>query len=733
MTSHHALVACALLLGSFCAPYSVFASSTIGLEQLQTLESLPRNELHDQLLNLPPTAQKNALAKLANIRPSQTHSMLADSQGELLYVESKSVLSLQNRSMLKTFDKLATYNLPADVFNLNSLPNATKTLYLDFNGHTLINRAWNTEYNQPSFSARSFSLDADYQSFSDGERYAIYTIWKRVAEDFAPFNINVTTAEPITFTPSTGHVLITPRQDTTGTYLPRAEVAAGIAYFDVFGEAIYPYTQPAFIYSDALYNQAGPIAETISHEFGHNLGLQHDGDTREAEGSVWREYYKGHGSGNISWASIMGGSEYRNVTQWSKGEYDGANNAEDDLAIIKNKLSYRSDDHGDNLYNATSLFVNSDGSLSSTNKALDSSNANQYNQGIIEQYNDRDFFTFSLNAKTSINLIAKPEQAQYTDDAIITDGSNLDIKLSLYDHIGNLIQSSDPLDDVKASIQNSLSAGTYFLSIDAVENTVSPYTRYASLGHYYLSGNLGQTAVDNTPDTFSFTRRHNVAPNTSQLSNGVTVSGINTPVEISIDNGEYSINEQAFTNEVGTIQAGDTLQLKHTSQADNNSVQTTTITVGAFSAQFTTHTSALNTQSADTTPDHFTFAAKSNVTLNSTQLSETITIQGIDANTNIQIENGEYSLNGQAFTNANGSLVAGDTIQIRHTSSNQNNSTVATVVTVGDYSASFSSTTTISNTGSTGGGSGSIPLGFLLIGLTGAMLHRKHPGSSMRQ
>lgn len=726
MPSHTPLVAFICLLSSLYLPQLALASDDIPLEQLQTLDSLPKNELHTQLLNLPPTAQRNALAKLARIRPSETNSMLADSQGELLYVEQQSALSLQNRSMFKTLNKLPTYNLPADVFDLHSHPDASKTLYLDFNGHTIINRAWNTEYKQASFFARSFSLDNDYQTFSDGERYAIYTIWKRVAEDFAPFNINVTTAEPSTFTSSIGHVLITPKLDSTGTYLPRASVAAGIAYFDVFGEQYYTYTQPAFVYSDALFNQAGPIAETVSHEFGHNLGLQHDGDSREPETSVWREYYKGHGSGNTSWASIMGGSEYRNVTQWSKGEYEGANNTEDDLAIIQNKLSYRADDHGNTQELATSLFINTDGSLVSTNLSLDDSTSNQHNQGIIEQYNDRDFFTFSLNQSSTINLRAQPEQAQYADDALITNGSNLDIKLSLYDHLGNLIQSHDPLDDVQASLQNTLNAGTYFLSVEAVGNTHTPYTRYASLGHYYLSGSLSDAAMDKTPDTFSFTQRDNVTPSTLQLSNAITISGINTSVNLHIENGEYSINEQAFTQAVGNIQAGDTLQLRHTSNTENNSTQTTTVTVGTFSTQFVTTTNALNVQSSDTTPDSFTFTHKAGVALNTTQLSETITVQGINTQVDVHIENGEYSLNGQAFTSNANTLVSGDTLQVRHTSSNLYNNTSNTVITVGDYKTSFSTTTAnASNTGNSSGGSGSIPLGFILLGLIGIMLHRK--------
>ena len=42
---------------------------------------------------------------------------------------------------------------------------------------------------------------------------------------------------------------------------------------------------------------------------------------------------RGHGTGALSWGPIMGASYGRNVSQWSRGQYYRATNAEDDLAI----------------------------------------------------------------------------------------------------------------------------------------------------------------------------------------------------------------------------------------------------------------------------------------------------------------------------------------------------------------------------------------------------------------
>ena len=98
----------------------------------------------------------------------------------------------------------------------------------------------------------------------------------------------------------------------------------------------HSYYQPALVFTKGVGTGAKNIAEAASHEAGHNVGLSHDGTASVG-------YYAGHGA----WAPIMGVGYSKAISQWSKGEYSGANNKEDDFAVIgQNGLALRADDHG---------------------------------------------------------------------------------------------------------------------------------------------------------------------------------------------------------------------------------------------------------------------------------------------------------------------------------------------------------------------------------------------------
>ncbi|MFT7643750.1 MAG: hypothetical protein ACI9G1_005516, partial [Pirellulaceae bacterium] len=87
----------------------------------------------------------------------------------------------------------ASYDL-SQTFNLHSRPNAALTIYLDFDGHTTSGTSWNN--GRGDINTPSWSLDGDASSFSTSEQQTVQRIWARVSEDFAPFEVNVTTEDP---------------------------------------------------------------------------------------------------------------------------------------------------------------------------------------------------------------------------------------------------------------------------------------------------------------------------------------------------------------------------------------------------------------------------------------------------------------------------------------------------------------------------------------------------------
>jgi hypothetical protein len=344
----------------------------------------------------------------------------------------------------------------SQTFQLHSQPGASKVIYLDFDGHTTSGTIWNSNFNGGAdIIAIPYDFDGKNASFSDTELSRIQNIWARVAEDFAMYDIDVTTEDPgIEALRRSGsgdnfygiRVVITPTSSWYGS-------AGGVAYIGSFD---WTSDTPTFVFSNILGNgNENYVSEAIAHETGHTLGLVHDGTT---SGTT---YYAGHGN----WAPIMGNSYYKAVTQWSKGEYAGANNTEDDLAVmLNNGASYRTDDHGDWIDSATML----------RGDILDGN-------GIIERTGDMDVFGFQTDAG---NILINVDPANLDP--------NLDILVQVLDDGGNIMGEDGQLNILPASLNLNLPAGTYYISIDGAGtgNPDTGYTDYASLGQYFISGQL---------------------------------------------------------------------------------------------------------------------------------------------------------------------------------------------------------------------------------------------------
>lgn len=110
-------------------------------------------------------------------------------------------------------------------------------------------------------------------------------------------------------------------------------------------------------------------------------------------------------------------------------------------------------------------------------------------------------------------------------------------------------------------------------------------------------GQLRMTSTggpDETPDAFAFADQTGVPLDTVVTSNTVTISGIDSTVDVSVANGEWSPNCQpsGFTTAAGVVEVGQTLCVRHTSASSFDTAVTTTLTVGTVMQAFTSRTVA---------------------------------------------------------------------------------------------------------------------------------------------
>ena len=380
--------------------------------------------------------------------------------------------------------------LPLDqTFLLHSRQGARRTIYLNFKGAALSGTAWNGSGG--NLNALPFDTDGVPYTFSTAELQRIQYIWQRVSEDFAAYDVNVTTeavpSDLITRSGSTDAVfgttvLITSR---TGVY---SCSCGGVAYLGIFDDTSDFY-KPALVFYDALGGgNEKYVAEAISHEAGHNMGLGHDGTSTVG-------YYQGHGSGVTGWAPIMGVGYYQALAQWSRGEYAGANNVQDDHAVMQsNGLPLRTDDHGNTSGTATVLSGTASGGVSTVSA-----------QGVVERPTDVDAFAFSAAAGTATFNVTPAARS-----------ANLDARVELRDAGGNLLASANPVDALNASVSANLPLpGTYYLSVQGTgkgDPLTNGYSTYGSLGQYAVSGSFATSGSQAPSAVISASTLRGTAP-----------------------------------------------------------------------------------------------------------------------------------------------------------------------------------------------------------------------------
>jgi hypothetical protein len=77
-----------------------------------------------------------------------------------------------------------------------SRPQSSNKVHLDFDGCVTTGKAWNVAFSRSPINTPAFTLDSDTGSFTNAERAAIIAMWRAVAEDYAPFDLDITTEDP---------------------------------------------------------------------------------------------------------------------------------------------------------------------------------------------------------------------------------------------------------------------------------------------------------------------------------------------------------------------------------------------------------------------------------------------------------------------------------------------------------------------------------------------------------
>ena len=433
---------------------------------------------------------------------------------------------------------------------LDSRPEATGVLYLSFGGETVTDPFWNGGSTIYAAPAVINGIPISTTQMTD--------VWARVAEDFKPFEVTVTTSRARYDNAPVGQRMMAVITPTQSWYSSSVGGVAGIGSFrGPYSIYSFSSTVPCWVFNN--YNTSD-MALTISHELGHTVGLHHDG-LKDSFGNLYVTYYYGHGTPPLSWGPIMGAPWDCIVTQWSDGDYTDstyfANNQEDQLAIMGNLIgeplstpALPADDAPDTPVNAPplnfGLTVNVSGLISPHIKGAVSSP-------------DIDYYQLDTGGG-AISLTATP-------GAVDPD---LDIQMELHSQSDGVLLISAAQDDLGAKLTTTVGAGTYFVVVKGrARPGVDGYSIYGCNGPYTITGTVpplaiaptisqppaSQTVAAGAKVTLSVVVNSNVKATYQWLKNDVDILGktASTLVFASAQPGDSADYRVRVTNPAGSV------------------------------------------------------------------------------------------------------------------------------------------------------------------------------------
>lgn len=384
---------------------------------------------------------------------------------------------------------------------LSSLVGAPATLYLDFVGGKEATWSNVDAGHVANITTPAFSLDGDATQFSAAEITAMTKIWQRVAEDYAPFNINVTTVNPGSFNDRQGLKVVIGGddawyRDAVNKKSGRNDAPTGSGTSDI-GSFTNASENTVFVFSANIVNWThgttmnydgkgklidinAAVATTASHESGHAFGLRHDHDYYPGTAIVSNVY----STGTADWTPIMGDNLASDRTTWAFATIDmlhipipqPGNPAfainvpitQDEMAVIAgpaNGFGYRATDHSQ-LFSAYPMDV----------RAITWGYTELTASGILTSADDAAYYRFTTTGGHAL-----------VDLTPAAEGPNLAAKVAVYRDFGtgwnhhySLVASAAPAGQLSASLSLDLGAGNYVV-------VASGRGDYGDVGQYHLT------------------------------------------------------------------------------------------------------------------------------------------------------------------------------------------------------------------------------------------------------